>query len=366
MRGGGANRPGRRDRARRWSPERDASRREGRAVGRGPQDRGARGRAAHPGRRAYGRTFLVRRPARPAARQDAGRGRGRRRDEERHRLHLDHAAQGYLAPHDIPGVGRGRRVRQPRVGRRGRHDDAARPLDLSRAAVGAAQRLDAVRHRLRRRPADAAQHAAGLSPLAHDPEGGGLRVLRRSRGRVPSVQAGEGASRPGRRGATRPAGTVARSLAAQPGLPVLDRVPLRRARSDPRDPACQHRRPCAAVALARNRVRAEPGRIHLPRGDGPASGRCHGAVPQRHQAGRATQRLSRDFHVPAQAAQRHVERLASASVAQGQERRQCLRRSEGAAVGSRHALDGRPARAISRTVSASRRRTPTSTWRRRS
>ena len=30
--------------------------------------------------------------------------------------------------------------------------------------MGAAYRLDAVRHRLRRRPADAAQHAAGLSP----------------------------------------------------------------------------------------------------------------------------------------------------------------------------------------------------------
>ena len=69
--------------------------------------------------------------------------------------------------------------------------DAARPVDLPRAAVGAAYRLDAVRHRLRRRPADAAQHAPDLSPGAVVARRRGLRVLRRPRGRVPSLQAGE-------------------------------------------------------------------------------------------------------------------------------------------------------------------------------
>ena len=110
---------------------------------------------------------------------------------ERRRLHHHHAAQGHRASHGVPGVGRGRRVRLERMGGRGGCDDAARPVDLPRAAVGAAYRLDAVRHRLRRRPADAAQHAPDLSPGAVVARRGGLRVLRRPRGRVPSLQAGE-------------------------------------------------------------------------------------------------------------------------------------------------------------------------------
>ena len=121
---------------RRWSPERHASRRKGRSVDRRPPDRRARGRAPHPGGRAHRRAPLLRRPARHPARQDAGRRRDRRGDEERRRLHHDHAAEGHRASHGVPGVGHGRRLRREGMGGRGRRDDAARSRRRSACCPG--------------------------------------------------------------------------------------------------------------------------------------------------------------------------------------------------------------------------------------
>ena len=76
-------------------------------------------------------------------------------------------------------------------------------------------------------------------------------------------------------------------------------------------------------------------------GTGLGACRRHGAVPQRHQAGRAASWLSRHLHVPPQARQRHVERLASAPVADGQEEpRQHLHGRARTALAGGHALHG--------------------------
>ena len=165
-----------------------------------------------------------------------------------------------------------------------------------------------------------------------------LRFRRRPRSRVPSLQAGGGKAWRCRR---RPARRTARRVAAQPGLPVPDRAALRRDGPDPGDPAHQHRRSRPAVALHRGRVRAEPGRVHLPHRHRPGAGRRHGAVQERHQAGGAAPRLSRHLHVPAQARQRHVERLAPAPVADRQEEpRQRLHGRTRTAVGDGQPLHG--------------------------
>ena len=98
-------------------------------------------------------------------------------------------------------------------------------------------------------------------------------------------------------------------------------------------------------------------------GTGLRAGRRHGAVQERRQADRPAQRLSPHLHVPAAARQRHVERLAPASVAEGpQDARQRLHGRARAAVGARHALHGGPAapRARRGGLLARRRSTATS------
>ena len=134
---------------RRWSLERCMHLAEnGRPVDGRAQDGGARGRAAHPGRRARRRAPLLRRPARHAARQDPGRGRDRRGAEERRRLHGAPCCSRTppTAPCSRCGTPAAASACKELRGR-GRHHDAARPVDLPGAAVGAAHRLDAVRHR---------------------------------------------------------------------------------------------------------------------------------------------------------------------------------------------------------------------------
>ena len=66
--------------------------------------------------------------------------------------------------------------------------------------------------------------------------------------------------------------------------------------------------------------------------DGARARRHHGAVPQRREADRASPRLSRHLHVPAETAERVCLRLASASIARlAHRRRECLhdRRTSG-------------------------------------
>ena len=107
----------------------------------------------------------------------------------------------------------------------------------------------------------------------------------------------------------------------------------------------------------RGRVRAEPGRVHLPHRHRPGAGRRHGAVQERHQAGGAAPRLSRHLHVPAQARQRHVERLAPAPVAdRPEEPHQRLHGRTRSAVGDGQALHGGPARPCKRRRPPSARR----------
>ena len=70
--------------------------------------------------------------------------------------------------------------------------------------------------------------------------------------------------------------------------------------------------------------------------------RRDGAAAQRGEADRAPPRLPRHLHVPAEAAERHVERLASAPVAHAQ-RPQRVYFRQGGPVGCRQALPRRPA-----------------------
>ena len=86
-------------------------------------------------------------------------------------------------------------------------------------------------------------------------------------------------------------------------LSVPHRGALRSGRSDPRNPAQDRAGARHAAAFARGRARPEPVRVHLRAADGPRGGRHHGAVSQRHEAGGAAARLSRQLHVPAETAQ---------------------------------------------------------------
>ena len=71
----------------------------------------------------------------------------------------------------------------------------------------------------------------------------------------------------------------------------------------------------AAAALVRGRVRPEPARAHARAARRPGGRGRDGAAAQRGEADRAPPRLPRHLHVPAEAAERDVQRLASAPVA---------------------------------------------------
>ncbi len=193
------------------------------------------------------------------------------------------------------------------------------PSTFRAAALGAAYRLDAVRHRLCRRPADAAQHAPDLSPGA---------VVARRRGATASSPASRSSSissswrrRASALGDSGPAGPTwgaARGLAAQPGLSVPDRAALRRAwiRSSR---SCAPTSWASALPLRSLEVEFGPSQVEFTFRAGTGLEPADAMVLFRSAAKQVAQRngYHLHLHVPAEAAQRHVERLASAPVAQG-------------------------------------------------
>ena len=114
-------------------------------------------------RRPRGRAAVVPRPARHPARQDRDGRRRRQGDAQRLLDHHDAARQGHLAQDRVPGVHRRRRLRHAGDAGRRRFPDDRRPDDLPRAAVGAADRLGAVRHLFPGRQAGAVLDAPSLS-----------------------------------------------------------------------------------------------------------------------------------------------------------------------------------------------------------
>ena len=230
-------------------------------------------------------------------------GRDRRRAEERRRLHHHHAAEGHRAPHGVPGLAAGRRLRHEGAGGRGRRDDAARSRDLPRPALGAAFRLDAVRHLLRRRPADAARHAPCLPPRADDAGRPRLRLHRRPRSRVPSLQAGEDEPRHRRCRPARPARRAARRVAAEPGLPVPDRAALRRDGSRS-SRSCAPTSSISACRCARIEVEFGPSQVEFTFRAGTGLEPADAMVLFRSAAKQVAQRhgYHAHLHVPAAAA----------------------------------------------------------------
>ena len=131
---------------------------------------------------------------------------------------------------------------------------------------------------------------------------GRLRFLRRARGRIPTVQAASiRSSRPTT--LTWPAEAPAVEHTTH-GFQYLDRGAVRSGRSDPRN-AAQDRAGARHAAASRSRSSSARASTSSPsrRETGMARGRHHGAVSQRHEAGGAAARLSRQLHVPAAAAQ---------------------------------------------------------------
>src|SRR6266446_6688715 len=142
---------------------------------------------------ARGRPPVVSRPERHPARKNHGGERGRGRDAQR-LLDHDHAAcQGHRAQNGVSGFHRRWRVRHGGDGGRRRLPDDRGSHDLPRAAVGAADRLGAVRHLFRQRPAGAVLDPASLSPRTATACRGWLRLRRRARSRVPYLQARQSA-----------------------------------------------------------------------------------------------------------------------------------------------------------------------------
>ena len=186
------------------------------------------------------------------------------------------------------------------------------------------------------RQAGAVLDAAALSRCAGQARPGRLRLLRRARGRIPSVQDREPEACAGRV-ATWPPEPPEVAHTTQ-GFQYLTESALRPGRADHGRPAQDHAGARHAAAFARGRARSEPVRVHLRAGAGPCRRRHHGAVPLGDEAGGAAARSSGQLHVPAEIAQRVLQRLASASVAaRSQDRkptrssrttsRSCFRRS---------------------------------------
>ena len=125
-------------------------------------------------RKARSRAFLLRRPARRAARQDVGRVRSCKRDAQRRHHDHDAAREGHLASHRVPGVHAGRRLRLDGDAGRRRFRDGRRSRRLSACCLGRDEhRLDAVRYlfsatasRCRSRPV---RFAATRSPSSRRP-----------------------------------------------------------------------------------------------------------------------------------------------------------------------------------------------------
>ena len=187
-----------------------------------------------------------------------------------------------------------------------------------------------------------------------------LRLHGRARGRIPCFQAGQSAARSRRHHL---AGRSAGSRDAGARLSISHRNPSRSDRADPGKRAAQRRCARPAAALGRDRARAEPVRVHVPTA-GRASARRHDdAVSQRGEADLPPARLSRELHVPAETAERHVERLASASVTastgvsgsqcvHGGKRTACFRRRDSTISRASWRMRARPRRSPRRPSTA--------------
>ena len=103
----------------------------------------------------------------------------------------------------------------------------------------------------------------------------------------------------------------------------------------------------APAALVRARIRPEPARVHPCAARRHGSRGRHGPAAQRGQADRAASRLPRHLHVPAQAAERDVERLAPAPVAHAK-RPQRVHLRQGGPLRRRQVLPRRAARPCAR------------------
>ncbi len=108
-----------------------------------------------------------------------------------------------------------------------------------------------------------------------DLEQGRLRLHGRAGSRIPSVQNRKPAAQPRRRDL---AAASAGRQPAEPRLPISHRVALRHARSGDCNSTPRHRGARTAIALSRDRTRAQPGRIYLSSADGIGRRRQHDPV----------------------------------------------------------------------------------------
>ena len=216
------------------------------------------------------------------------------------------------------------------------------PGDVPRAALGAAYRLDAVRPLFRLTGAAAARDAAIVSRAGRAAGRDGLRFCRGPRSRVPYLQAGRPVVAAGRRRTAGQPGTPPDVSLLTQGYQYLTEHRYDRARSGVRHPAPRPRRARSAAALARSRVRAEPGRAHLP----PATGLAPADDMILFRS--ATKQICRrhgyhaSFMCRPRLRQCRLERLASASIAaRPKERRQCLHRRTRACCPARRGIISR-------------------------
>ena len=208
----------------------------------------------------------------------------------------------------------GRRLQHGGNAGRRRFRHGRRSRDLPRSAVGAEHRLAAVRHLFHQRQAGAVLDAAALSRRAVAARHRRLRFPRRARSRIPSVQDHQPASRAGGRHLA--AGARRTSACSRRAISYLTETRFDQidagARSDPQGRA---RRSACRCARSKSSLGPSQCRVHLPHAERARRRRRHDPVPLGGEADRAAQRLSRELHVPARAAEHDVERLAPASVA---------------------------------------------------
>ena len=210
---------------------------------------------------------VVSRPARHPARQDAGRERSAGLAGERLLHHHHHARQGHLAPHGVSGVHRRRRFRHAGDGGRRRRPDGAGSDHVPRAAVGAGDRLAAVRPLFRRRPAGAVRDPPAL-PLGARTSSASAATISSPASKSNSTSSSSKTRRMAPEDAGQP-GTAAVGQPAVARLSISDRAALRPDGAGARNHPARRAGARPAVALGRGRVRPEPVRIHLPADDGP-------------------------------------------------------------------------------------------------
>ena len=186
-------------------------------------------------------------------------------------------------------------------------------------------RLGAVRHLFHQRQAGAVLDAPALPRCAGEARQGRLRFSRRPRGRIPSVQDRQPAACAGGRDLAgrgrRRSATSRRAFSISPR-----RASIRSIRSSI-DPA----QDVEALGLPLRSLEVELGpsqyEFTFGRETGLAAADTMVLFRSGDEAGRAPARLSRQLHVPAGVAEHVLQRLASASVADREEKRQATRSS---------------------------------------